>query len=84
MPGSVSVRPINHGTAGFRSRFRHQIRELLTQRSFQIVAGWTATIACARNRLPESDPDLASQPTLSPELGGLISLAWDSGCWRPT
>ena len=75
-----------HGlTAGFASclkdardsRYvRHQIRELLTQRSFQIVAGYEdcndadslrsdPIFKTVCDRLPESDPDLASQPTLS-------------------
>jgi hypothetical protein len=72
-------------TAGFAgclkdardSRYvRHQIRELLTQRSFQIVAGYEdcndadslrsdPIFKTVCDRLPESDPDLASQPTLS-------------------
>ena len=51
-------------------------RELLTQRSFQIVAGYEdcndadslrsdPIFKTVCDRLPESDPDLASQPTLS-------------------
>ena len=88
MPGCCVCTPwiTQHGlTAGFASclkdardsRYvRHQIRELLTQRSFQIVAGYEdcndadslrsdPIFKTVCDRLPESDPDLASQPTLS-------------------
>ncbi|MDA2926866.1 IS1380 family transposase [Acidobacteria bacterium AH-259-G07] len=55
---------------------RHQMEEMLCQRSHQIVAGyedcndanWLRSDPIFKticNRLPESDPDLASQPTLS-------------------
>ena len=97
-----------HGlTAGFASclkdardsRYvRHQIRELLTQRSFQIVAGYedcNDATACAR--IPSSRPCVIGCRKairiwlLNPRCRDWrtrwtrrISLAWDSGCWRPT
>lgn len=54
----------------------HQIHELLTQRVFQIAAGYEDANDCdalrddpifklCADRLPESDPALASQPTMS-------------------
>ena len=97
-----------HGlTAGFASclkdtrdsRYvRHQIRELLTQRSFQIVAGYED---CNDADSLRSDPIFKTVCDgcreairiwlLNPRCRDWrtrwtrrISLAWDSGCWRPT
>ena len=55
---------------------RHQLSDLARQRMFQIVAGYEdcndadtlrrdAVLKTVCGRLPETDPDLASQPTLS-------------------
>ena len=55
---------------------QHQISDLVRQRTFQIVAGYEdcndadtlrqdALLKTVCGRLPETDPDLASQPTLS-------------------
>ena len=97
-----------HGlTAGFASclkdardsRYvRHQIRELLTQRSFQIVAGYEdcndadslrsdPIFKTVCDRLPESDRIWLLNPRCRDwrtRWTRRISLAWDSGCWRPT
>lgn len=59
-----------------RRYIRHEIEEMATQRSFQIVAGYEdcndadwlrldPIFKTVCSRLPESDPDLASQSTLS-------------------
>ena len=97
-----------HGlTAGFASclkdardsRYvRHQIRELLTQRSFQIVAGYEdcndadslrsdPIFKTVCDRLPESDPIWLLNPRCrdwrTRWTEGSHSPG-DSGCWRPT
>ena len=59
-----------------RRRGRHDVRTLLTQRVFQIACGYAdqddadalrrdPLLKLVCGRLPESDPDLASQPTFS-------------------
>jgi len=59
-----------------RRRGRHTLRELLRQRIYQIVAGYEdqddadtlrhdPLLKLVCGRLPDSDPDLASQPTFS-------------------
>lgn len=57
-------------------KIRHQVHELLAQRVYQIAAGYEdcndaddlrhdPVLKTAVGRLPQSDPDLGSQPTLS-------------------
>ena len=75
------------------SRVHHPLWDLVRQRLFQIVAGYEdcndadtlradPTLKTVCDRLPESDPDLASQPTLSRLENGVgIQDLWRLGKW---